>query len=100
MDVLKHLKQDAILVNTARKEVINEDDLCTFMAQRTDVKYLSDITPDCSDVFVDKFAGRYYFTPKKIGAQTQEANTNAGVAAAEQLVGFFERGDETFRVNK
>lgn len=100
MDVLKHLKEDAILINTARKEVVNEDDLCAFMQQRTDVKYLADITPDCADVFKEKFEGRYYFTPKKIGAQTQEANTNAGVAAAEQIVGFFEKGDESFRVNK
>jgi len=98
--VLKHLKQNAILINTARKEVINEDDLCDFMAQRPDVKYLSDITPDCAAVFAEKFTGRYYFTPKKIGAQTSEANINAGVAAAEQIVGFFEKGDETFRVNK
>ncbi len=100
MAVLKHLKEDAILINTARKEVVNEDELCAFMAQRNDVKYLSDITPDCAAVFAEKFAGHYYFTPKKIGAQTQEANTNAGVAAAEQIVGFFEKGDETFRVNK
>ena len=88
------------VINTARKEVVNEDELCAFMAQRNDVKYLSDITPDCAAVFAEKFAGHYYFTPKKIGAQTQEANTNAGVAAAEQIVGFFEKGDETFRVNK
>ncbi|WP_163714121.1 NAD(P)-dependent oxidoreductase [Mangrovibacterium lignilyticum] len=100
MDILKHLKEDAILVNTARNEVINEDDLCAFMEQRTDVKYLSDIAPDGADAFADKFTGRCYFTPKKIGAQTQEANTNAGVAAAEQIAGFFENGDETFRVNR
>jgi len=98
--VLTHLKKGAIIVNTARKEVINEADLCDFMEQRTDVKYLSDIIPDCEAVFREKFAGRYFFTPNKIGAQTEEANTNAGVAAAEQIVSFFERGDETFRVNK
>ncbi len=100
MPVLKHLKENAIIVNTARKEVVNEDDLCQFMEQRPDVKYLSDIQPDCAAVFAEKFEGRYYFTPKKIGAQTEEANTNAGVAAAEQIVAFFERGDESFRVNK
>lgn len=100
MPVLKHLKQNAILVNTARKEVIHEEDLCQFMAERTDVKYLSDLKPDCAELFAAKFEGRYFFTPKKIGAQTQEANTNAGVAAAEQIVAFFEKGDETFRVNK
>jgi len=100
MDVLKHLKQDAIIINTARKEVIHEEDLCAFMEKRPDVKYLSDITPDCAAVFAEKFAGRYYFTPKKIGAQTEEANTNAGVAAAEQIVSFFENDDRTFQVNK
>ncbi|RKD88461.1 NAD(P)-dependent oxidoreductase [Mangrovibacterium diazotrophicum] len=100
MDVLKHLKENAIIVNTARKEVIHEEDLCAFMEERTDVKYLSDITPDCAAVFAEKFAGRYYFTPKKIGAQTEEANTNAGVAAAEQIVSFFENDDRSFQVNK
>ncbi|WP_423127956.1 NAD(P)-dependent oxidoreductase [Gaoshiqia sp. Z1-71] len=100
MAVLKHLKKDAILVNTARKEVVNEADLCRFMEERPDVKYLSDIEPDCSALFKEKFEGRYYFTPKKIGAQTEEANTNAGVASAEQIVAFFNKGDETFRVNK
>jgi len=100
MDILRHLKQGAIIINTARKEVINEADLCSFLEERTDVKYLSDIIPDREAVFREKFTGRYFFTPKKIGSQTEEANTNAGVAAAEQIVSFFERGDETFRVNK
>lgn len=100
MEVLKHLKEGAIIINTARKEVIHEQELCAFMEERADVKYLSDITPDCAAVFAEKFAGRYYFTPKKIGAQTEEANTNAGVAAAEQIVSFFESGDRTFQVNK
>ena len=100
MDILSHLKQGAILVNTARKEVIDEDDLCRFMEIRKDVKYLSDIEPDCKAVFEEKFAGRYYFTPKKLGAQTEEANFNAGIAAAEQIVSFILKGDETFSVNK
>ncbi len=100
MEILKHLKQNSILINTARKEVINEDDLCEFLEKRTDVKYLADITPDCASVFEDKFKGRYFFTPKKMGAQTCEANINAGIAAAEQIVSFFEKGNETFRVNK
>lgn len=100
MDILKHLKKGALIVNTARKEVINEDDLCTFMEERTDVKYLSDIEPDCKSVFEEKFPDRYYFTPKKLGAQTEEANINAGIAAAEQIVAFIQKGDETFRVNK
>ncbi|WP_372776528.1 NAD(P)-dependent oxidoreductase [Mangrovibacterium sp.] len=100
MAVLKHLKEGAIIVNTARKEVINEDDLCRFMEDRIDVKYLSDIAPDCAAKMISDFEERCYFTPKKIGAQTEEANTNAGVAAAEQIVGFFANGDQTFRVNK
>ena len=100
MDVLKYLKEGAILINTARKEVVNEEDLCRFMEERTDVKYLSDIAPDCTSTFEEKLKGRFYFTPKKLGAQTEEANTNAGVAAAEQIVAFFENGDQTYRVNK
>lgn len=98
MPVLKYLKNNAIIINTARKEVINEADLCTFLEGRPDVKYLADIIPDCEDIFRKKFSGRYFFTPKKIGAQTEEANSKAGVAAAEQIVSFFERGDETFRI--
>lgn len=100
MDVLKNLKENAIIINTARKEVINEDDLCELMSKRPDIKYLSDIAPDCIDRFQAEFEGRYYFNPKKIGAQTSEANINAGVAAAEQIVEFLENGDRTFQVNK
>ncbi|WP_159518110.1 NAD(P)-dependent oxidoreductase [Sunxiuqinia indica] len=100
MPVLKHLKKNALIVNTARKEVIHEEDLCEFMTKRKDVKYLSDIAPDCVDHFQSEFSGRYFFSPKKIGAQTSEANVNAGVAAAEQIVGFFENNDRTFQVNK
>ncbi len=99
-DVLQNLKEGAVVVNTARKEVINEEELCQFMEERTDVKYLSDIAPDCIDTFKEKFEGRYYFTPKKIGAQTAEANMNAGVAAAEQIVAYIETGDNTYQVNK
>jgi len=100
MDILKYLKKGAIIVNTARKEVINEDDFCRFMEERPDIRYLSDIEPDCKAVFEEKFAGRYYFTPKKLGAQTEEANINAGIAAAEQIVAFITKGDNTFQVNK
>jgi len=70
------------------------------MEKRNDLKYLSDIAPDNADTFAREFAGRYFFTPKKMGAQTEEANINAGVAAAKQIVAFFATGDETFRVNK
>ena len=90
----------AVLVNTARKEVINEAELVALMEKRSDLKYLSDIAPDNAELFASKFAGRYFFTPKKMGAQTEEANVNAGVAAARQIVSFFATGDETFRVNK
>lgn len=98
-EVLKHLKDGSIIVNTARKEVVNETDLLRIMEEKPGIKYISDVTPDCENVFAEKFAGRYFFTPKKAGAQTSEANINAGVAAAEQIVDFFEKGDLTFQVN-
>lgn len=99
-DILKHLKDGAVIVNTARKEVINEPDLVKIMEEKSQIKYMSDITPDCEQEFAEKFKGRYFFTPKKAGAQTAEANINAGVAAAEQIVAFFEKGDITYKVNK
>lgn len=99
-DVLQHLPKNAIIVNTARKEVVNEDDLMNFMRFRPDVKYLSDVAPDCFAEFEKHFTGRYYFTPKKMGAQTTEANVNAGVAAAEQIVNFITKEDNTYQVNK
>ena len=99
-EVLKFLKDDAVIVNTARKEVVNEPDLIKIMEEKPGVKYMSDITPDSEDVFAEKFEGRYFFTPKKAGAQTIEANINAGVAAAKQIVAFFKKGDKTFQVNK
>lgn len=98
-NLLTLMPQGAELINTARKEVINEAELLKIMADRPDFKYLSDIAPDNKDDFA-QFAGRYFFTPKKMGAQTEEANINAGVAAAHQIVKFFQTGDETFRVNK
>lgn len=97
--VLKHLKDGSIIVNTARKEVINEKDLVQIMEEKPGIKYISDVTPDCENIFAEKFAGRYFFTHKKAGAQTEEANLNAGVAAAEQIVDYFEKGDCTFQVN-
>ncbi|MFT3739553.1 MAG: 3-phosphoglycerate dehydrogenase [Breznakibacter sp.] len=98
--LLSTMPKGAVLVNTARKEVINEEELVKIMEERNDFKYLSDIEPGNKDVFAEKFAGRYFFTPKKMGAQTEEANINAGVAAASQIVSYFEKGDETFRLNK
>jgi D-3-phosphoglycerate dehydrogenase len=98
-EVLKHLKDGSIIVNTARKEVINEADLVKIMEEKPGVKYIADVTPDCENEFVEKFAGRFFFTPKKAGAQTAEANLNAGLAAAEQIVNFFKNGDCTCQVN-
>ena len=98
--LLSSMPKGAVLVNTARKEVIHEEELVKVMEERGDFKYVSDIEPGNKEVFAEKFAGRYFFTPKKMGAQTEEANINAGVAAARQIVNFFEKGDETFRLNK
>ncbi len=97
--MLMSMPDGATLVNTARKEVIDEEGLLKVMENRNDFRYLSDIAPDCKDDFIDKYEGRYFFTPKKMGAQTAEANLNAGVAAAKQIVGFIEEGDTTFKVN-
>lgn len=94
------MKKGAVLVNTARKEVVDEDGLVKAFTERADLKYVADVEPDCKAVFADKFKGRFYFTPKKLGAQTEEANTNAGIAAARQIIAFFEKGDKTFQVNK
>lgn len=94
------MPKGAILVNTARKEVINEAELIKLMEERADLKYITDIMPVANEEFATKFAGRYFSTPKKMGAQTAEANINAGIAAAKQIVGFFKDGCEKFRVNK
>ena len=99
-DLLSKMPKGAVLVNTARKEVINEEELLKIMDERADFKYLSDVAPECASVFVEKYPGRFVFTAKKMGAQTSEANINAGVAAAKQIVDFFENGNERFRVNK
>lgn len=93
------MKKDAILINTARKEVINEPELIELMSERTDLKYITDIKPDADEQF-KAFEGRYFSTPKKMGAQTAEANTNAGIAAANQIVGFIKEGITKFQVNK
>jgi len=94
------MPQGAVLVNTARKEVICEDSLLKIMENRPDFRYVSDIAPDCAPMLEQHFKGRFFFTPKKMGAQTEEANINAGVAAAHQIVKFFKTGDTTFQVNK
>lgn len=99
-DVLQHLKDGSIIVNTARKEVINEPDLLRIMEEKPGIKYISDLTPDCEAEFEERFPERFFFTPKKAGAQTAEANLNAGLAAAQQIVDYFENGDTTHQVNK
>jgi D-3-phosphoglycerate dehydrogenase / 2-oxoglutarate reductase len=99
-DLLKLMPADAVLINTARKEVIDEDGLVRIFEERSDISYLSDVEPDCKAVFDEKFKGRFIFTAKKMGAQTEEANINAGVAAARQIVDFFKTGNEKFKVNK
>ena len=99
-DLLKIMPLNATLVNTARKEVICEESLLKIFADRPDFKYISDIAPNCKDEIAEKFEGRFFFTPKKMGAQTSEANINAGIASANQIINFLEKGDTTFQVNK
>jgi len=98
-DLLTSMPEGATLVNTARKEVIDEEGLKKVYAERADFRYLSDIAPECREELEEKYPGRVFFTPKKMGAQTAEANLNAGVAAAKQIVNFIEKGDTTFKVN-
>lgn len=99
-DLLKRMPQNAVLVNTARKEIIDEDGLLKIFDERPDFCYLSDIEPDCKAVFEQKYKGRYIFTSKKMGAQTEEANINAGVAAARQVISYFRKGIEKYKLNK
>jgi D-3-phosphoglycerate dehydrogenase len=99
-ELLSKMPKNATLVNTARKEVIHETDMLKVMAERPDFKYLSDIAPDNKNEFESKFGKRVFFTPKKMGAQTVEANLNAAVASAVQIINFFTNGDTTFQVNK
>lgn len=99
-DVVTKLPKNGILINTARKEVIDEEGLIKALAEREDLKYIADIAPERAAEFAEKFPGRYFATPKKMGAQTQEANINAGIAAACQIVGFLKDGITKFQVNK
>ena len=98
-ELVNKMPKGGILVNTARKEVINEAELLKLMAERTDLRYISDIMPD-ADAEFKAFEGRYFATPKKMGAQTEEANINAGIAAANQISNFFATGCTKFQVNK
>ncbi len=94
------MPKGGVLVNTARKEVIDEEGLLEAMNTRTDLKYVADIRPDSAEKFEKECEGRVFFTPKKMGAQTAEANINAGIAAARQIVDFFATGKPVFQVNK
>ncbi len=99
IDLLKSMPENAVLVNTARKEVICEKSLLQIFKDRKDFSYISDLAPDCKDAIIENYENRYFFTPKKMGAQTKEANINAGIASANQIVNFFKKGDITFKVN-
>ncbi len=98
-DLMSKMKPDATLVNSARKEVVHEEDLLKIFEEKPKFAYISDIAPDNRAVIEEKYPDRCFFTPKKMGAQTAEANINAGIAAAKQIIGYIERGDTTFKVN-
>lgn len=99
-DLVKEMPLNGVLVNTARKEVIDEEGLAKALRERPDLKYVSDVRPDNAGAMEEEFKGRVFFTPKKMGAQTSEANINAGIAAAKQIVAFFRDGDRKYQVNK
>lgn len=99
-NLMSTMPKGAILLNTARKEVVDEEGLLKLMSERPDFKYITDIMPDNDAELKKQFADRYFSTPKKMGAQTAEANINAGIAAAKQIEGFLKKGIEKFKVNK
>lgn len=99
-DLINRMPKGAVLINTARKEVICEESLKKIFAARKDFRYVADVAPDSLAEIEKEYAERIYCTPKKLGAQTEEANVNAGVAAVKQIVAFFEKGDVSFQVNK
>jgi len=97
--LLSKMKNGAMLINTARKELIDEEGLLKWMEESSHFRYVSDIKPDCVDEINEKYSKRTLFTTKKMGAQTAEANINAGVASVNQIIGFFENDDRTFQIN-
>lgn len=99
-ELIRKMPKNAMLVNTARKELIDETGLLKVFEARTDFSYLSDVEPDSKAFIEEKYKGRFIFTAKKMGAQTEEANINAGVAAARQIVDYFKTGNEKYRLNK
>jgi len=98
-DLLHAMPKGAMLVNTARKEVIDEAGLLRAMDERQDLRYMTDVMPACHAELTERFGARYFSTPKKMGAQTAEANINAGIAAAQQIVAFLKDGNQKYRVN-
>ncbi len=99
-DLVMRMPKNGVLINTARKEVIDEEGLLKALEERSDIRYVSDIKPGMAEEFEKRFADRVFFTPKKMGAQTAEANFNAGVAAAEQTIAYLKEGWNKFQVNK
>ena len=99
-DLVTKMPKGATLVNTARKEVIDEAGLLKALEERTDLKYITDVAPDNLEEMKEKCGLRVFATPKKMGAQTAEANINAGLAAARQIVAFFKEGCTKFQLNK
>lgn len=99
-ELISLMPEGGVLINTARKEVIDEAGLKKALSERPDLKYVADIAPDNAAELLEAFPGRVFFTPKKMGAQTAEANINAGIAAARQIAAFFETGDRRFQVNR
>lgn len=98
-ELIGALPKGAVLINTARKEVINEDELLAVLEERPDIKYFADVKPGNAALLAERFPDRVFFTPKKSGAQTAEANLNAGLAAARQIVAYFKEGSTRFKVN-
>jgi D-3-phosphoglycerate dehydrogenase / 2-oxoglutarate reductase len=99
-DLMSRMKKGATLINTAREDVVDEPSLLKMFAQREDFFYAADVAPKAREEITQKYGGRSFFTAKKMGAQTAEANNNAGIAAINQIIGFFSNGDTTFQVNK
>lgn len=98
-DLLKSMPKHGILINTARLDIVNETELIRVMEERKDIAFVSDFVPKNESVFKEKYADRCFYPAKKTGAQTEEANANAGIAAARQIINFFDKGDLTFKVN-
>lgn len=99
-DLIASMPKGGLLINTARKEVIDEEGLIKALDERPDLKYAADVAPDRAAEIKERFADRVFFTPKKMGAQTSEANINAGIAAARQVIAYLTTGEDRFRVNK